>query len=161
MSDILFHKDHFVFSYRVSGILVRDNKVLLQAPKGTGEYAFPGGHVALGETNAETLAREWREETGADIEVLELKWVEENFFPWGDKACHQICLSYLVLLRDPDQIPLDGSFMSREAREDDKNAIFFHWVPLREVKNLTEYPTKAAELLLSPDEGVKHIVYRE
>lgn len=76
MSDILFHHDNYIVSYRVSGILVCDDKVLLQAPKNTGEYAFIGGHVALGETNAETLIREWREEVGADIEVGELKWVE-------------------------------------------------------------------------------------
>ena len=60
MSDILFHHDNYIFSYRVSGILVCDGKVLLQAPKNTGEYAFIGGHVALGETNAETLMREAR-----------------------------------------------------------------------------------------------------
>lgn len=57
MSDIIFHRDNYIFEYRVAGILVRDHKVLLQAPKNTGEYAFPGGHVALGETNAETLVR--------------------------------------------------------------------------------------------------------
>ncbi len=78
MSDILFHHDNYIFSYRVSGILVRNGKVLLQVPKNTGEYAFPGGHVALGETNAETLRREWREEVGADIEVGE-RWFETEF----------------------------------------------------------------------------------
>lgn len=161
MSDVLFHHDNYIFSYRVSGILVQDGKVLLQAPKNTGEYAFPGGHVALGETNAETLMREWREEVGADIEVGELKWVEENFFPWGDKSAHQICLSYLVYLKDVSQIPLEGSFVSKEYRESDKNAIFFHWVPLSDVKNLTVYPTKTAELLLLLNEGVKHFVYRQ
>jgi len=39
--------------------------VLLQAPKTTGEYAFPVGHLVSGETNAETLVRGWREEAGA------------------------------------------------------------------------------------------------
>ena len=41
---------------------------------------------------------------------------------WGDKPCHQICLSYLVLLKDASQIPLDGNFVSKEYREDNKNA---------------------------------------
>ncbi|GAB2318633.1 hypothetical protein IRB23SM22_08910 [Alkalibacterium sp. s-m-22] len=161
MSDILFHHDNYIFSYRVSGILVCDGKVLLQAPKDMDEYAFIGGHVALGETNEETLIREWREEVGADIEVGELKWVEENFFSWGDKPCHQICLSYLVHLKVTSQIPLDGSFVSKEYLEEDKNAIFFHWVSLPNVKNLAVYPTKAAELLPLLDEDVKHFVYKE
>ena len=32
MSDILFNRDDYVFSYRVARILVRDNKILLQKP---------------------------------------------------------------------------------------------------------------------------------
>ena len=32
MSDILFKKDGFVFSYRVAGIAVQNGKVLLQKP---------------------------------------------------------------------------------------------------------------------------------
>ena len=161
MSDIIFHRDNYIFDYRVAGILVRDGKVLLQSPKNTGEYAFIGGHVALGETTAETLTREWREEVGADIEVGELKWVEENLFSWGDKAAHQISLSYLVSLKDTMKIPLEGSFISKEYKADDDKAIWFHWVPLSDIKNLTVYPTKAAELLPLLNEGVKHFVYRE
>lgn len=161
MSDILFHHGNYMFSYRVSGILVHNGKVLLQAPKNTDEYAFPGGHVALGETSTETLRREWIEEVGADIEVGELKWVEENLFPWGNRNAHQICLSYLVELENTAQIPLNGSFISKECSENDTNAIWFHWVQLDQVVNLTVYPVKVAELLPRLNEGVKHLVYRE
>ena len=107
MGDILFQKDGFIFSYRVAGILINDGKILLQKSESDDGYAFPGGHVAFGETTAETLARELKEEIGADVEVGELKWVGENFWYWGDKPCHQICLTYLVELRDKSQIPLD------------------------------------------------------
>jgi hypothetical protein len=69
--------------------------------------------------------------------------------------------SYLVELKDTTQIPLVSSFVSKEYNADDEKAIWFHWVPLSEVKNLTVYPTKASELLPLLDEGVKHFVYRE
>ena len=92
MSDILFKTDSYVFSYRVAGILIYDRKVLLQKPTNDPGFAFPGGHVEFGETNAETLRREFREEMGADIAVGKLQWVGEIFFPWGDRPCHQICL---------------------------------------------------------------------
>ena len=90
MSDILFHRENYVFSYRVAGILLHKSSVLLQKPTNDTVYAIPGGHVALGETNAQTLEREFKEEIVADITVGELKWVAEIFFPWGDKPCHQI-----------------------------------------------------------------------
>lgn len=66
--DILFKNDHFVFSYRVGGILIRNGKILLQRPKND-DYAIIGGHVVAMETSMETLKREFEEEIHAKIEV--------------------------------------------------------------------------------------------
>ena len=52
--DILFKNDDFVFSYRVGGILIHNEKILLQRPKND-DYAIIGGHVAAMETSMETL----------------------------------------------------------------------------------------------------------
>ena len=62
-----------------------NGKVLLQKPSNDTAYAFPGDHVAFGETNAQTLIREFQEEIGVDISVGDLKWVGEVFFPWGSR----------------------------------------------------------------------------
>ncbi len=56
--DILFKNDDFVFSYRVGGILIHNDKILLQRPKND-DYAIIGGHVAAMETSPETLKREF------------------------------------------------------------------------------------------------------
>lgn len=161
MSDILFKTENYVFSYRVAGILIRDGKVLLQKPTNDNGYAFPGGHVEFGETNEQTLIREFKEEIGADILVKELKWVGEIFFPWGDKPCHQICLYHMIELSDDTQIPLDDSFIAKETLEGRNFDIEFHWIPLEYLKCIEVYPTNAKELLECLDDGVKHFVYRE
>ena len=161
MVDILFKTSDYVFSYRVAGILIRDGKVLLQKPTNDTGYAFPGGHVEFGETNEDTLIREFKEEIGADIKVKEIKWVAEIFFPWGDKPCHQICLYYIIELEDETQIPLDGKFIARERIEGRDFDIEFHWIPLAEVKNVEVYPSNASELMEHIEEGVKHFVYKE
>lgn len=57
---------------------------MLQRPKDDTAYAIPGGHVVLGETNEETLVREFKEEINVDIKVGTLKWVGEIFFSWID-----------------------------------------------------------------------------
>lgn len=152
--DILFKTDDWVFSYRVAGICIRNGEVLLQKPVNDTAYAFPGGHVALGERNEETLVREFREEIGADIQVGELKWVAEIFFPWGSKTCHQICLYYLV----EGDIPVDTRFMGIEERN---VSLEFRWVPLEELKDLEVYPVQTPELMEKLDEGVQHFVYKE
>lgn len=161
MSDILFKTDDYVFSYRVAGICIQDNKVLLQKPSNDNDYAFPGGHVSFGETNAVTLIREFKEEIGADISVGELRWVAEIFFPWGDKPCHQICLYYDVYLSDKTQIPLDGMFIGDEYIEGRDFKIEFHWVPLNRIHEIKVYPTNTSELLLKLGDGVQHFVYKE
>ena len=159
--DILFKTEEAVFSYRVAGICVHDGKVLLQTTTGEDRsFAFPGGHVEFGETNAETLIREFREELGADIRVGELKWVAEVFFPWGSKPCHQICLYYMAEILDP-KTPRDGVFLGKEKIEGRSFDLEFHWVPLECAETLEIYPTNARELLAELDGGVQHFVYRE
>ena len=161
MADILFKTEDYVFSYRVAGICVRDGKVLLQTTTGEDRsFAFPGGHVTFGETNAQTLVREFREEIGADITVGELKWVAEIFFPWGNKPCHQICLYYMVEINDPG-FPAEEMFPGAEHMEGRTFDLEFHWVPLDEVKKLEVYPIQAPELLKKLEQGVQHFIYRE
>ena len=161
MSDILFYRNDYVFSYRVAGILLRDNKILLQKPTNDTGYAIPGGHVEFGETNAQTLEREFKEEIGADITVGALKWVAEIFFPWGDKPCHQICLYYNVVLKNEAQIPLDGVFTGDERIEGRNFTIEFHWKPVESLGQLEVYPTNMSDLIKRYNEGVQHFVYRE
>lgn len=56
------------------GILVfKKGKVLLTKRKGshgTGEYAFPGGHLEFGESFADCAKRECREEAGIEIKNI-------------------------------------------------------------------------------------------
>lgn len=158
--DILFRTEDYVFSYRVAGICIQNGKVLLQKPTNDTAFAFPGGHVTLGETNAQTLAREFQEEIGAEITVGELKWVGEIFFPWGRKPCHQICLYYMVELRAGD-IPAEGMFLGKEQIQGRNFDLEFHWVPIEELKNIEVYPTNVVELMAKMDEGVQHFIYRE
>ncbi|HBN84209.1 MAG TPA: DNA mismatch repair protein MutT [Clostridiales bacterium] len=161
MTDILFRTRDYVFSYRVAGIFIRNGNVLLQKPTNDTGYAFPGGHVEFGETNEETLIREFKEEIGVDIRVKELKWVAEIFFPWDHIPCHQICLYYMIEAVDEDQIPKGEMFMANEHIEGKNFEIEFHWIPLEQVKALEVYPTNVRELLERIDEGVQHIVYKE
>lgn len=158
--DILFKTDEYVFSYRVAGICIHNNKVLLQKPTNDTAFAFPGGHVELGETNAQTLIREFKEEIGVDITVSDLKWVGEIFFPWGNKLCHQICLYYIVDIKS-NNVPLEGMFVGKEKIEGRKFDLEFHWVPIGELNNIEVYPTNVVELMNKINDGVQHFIYQE
>lgn len=158
--DILLKTDDYVFSYRVAGICIQNGNVLLQKPTNDTAYAFPGGHVELGETNEQTLIREYQEEIGVDISVGDLKWVGEVFFPWGNKSCHQICLYYMVDVKSKN-IPFEGMFIGKEKIEGRKFDLEFHWVPIEELKNIEVYPTDVVELMDKINDGVQHFIYQE
>ena len=158
--DILFKTEEYVFSYRVAGIYINNGKVLLQKPTNDNAFAFPGGHVEFGETNAQTLIREFKEEIGVDILVGDLKWVAEIFFPWGDSRCHQICLYYIVDITS-NNIPLEGMFVGKEKIEGRKFDLEFHWIPMSDLNNIDVYPTNVVELMDKIDGGVQHFVYQE
>ena len=160
MPDLLFRTDDFVFSYRVAGICMQNGAVLLQKPTNDNGFAFPGGHAAFGETNEEMLIREFQEETGLDISVGALKWVGELFFPWGKKPCHQICLYYLVAVKDKAAAD-GGMFLGQEQLEGRNFEMEFHWIPLDRVKDIEVYPSNACQLLSCLENGVQHFVYRE
>lgn len=53
-----------------SGYLVRDGKVLLVHHNKFDKWVPPGGHIEDGETPAETVVREFLEETGLIVEAL-------------------------------------------------------------------------------------------
>lgn len=160
--DILFKEPGFVFSYRITGVLVRNGCVLLQRDK-NGDHAFPGGHVAALEESRDTLVREFWEEARTRIEVDELMAVGEIFFPWGEKPCHQIGLYYRVHLQNESEagIPLAGSFAFCDELGGERFDLEFIWVPLEQLETLHLYPPQLAAHLLQNDGSVLHFVYRE
>jgi ADP-ribose pyrophosphatase YjhB (NUDIX family) len=63
---------------RATGVLIEDNSLLvLRQSTGDRRWSLPGGHVIAGETLAEAVKRELREETGLEVEVGELLYVAD------------------------------------------------------------------------------------
>jgi 8-oxo-dGTP diphosphatase len=65
----------------VSAAIVRDGQVLLvrrARPPAAGLFSLPGGVVEIGETLAQAIAREVREETGLEIEPVGLAGFRET-----------------------------------------------------------------------------------
>jgi mutator protein MutT len=72
-------------------VIVREGKVLIDR-RGSGPMAgwweFPGGKVRPGETPAECVARECREEIGLQVEPLELLRTAVHDYPHGRVELH-------------------------------------------------------------------------
>jgi len=157
--DILFRIDAGVFSYRVAGILIQGGKVLLQRTLDDEGYAFPGGHANFGETSAGAVVREFAEEIGVNITPVRLLWIGENFFPWGEKPCHQICLYYQVAFRGKAALPLDHSFLARDVIEGSQVQLEFSWHDLSALGDIEVYPVHAKQKLMNLSDHIEQFVF--
>jgi 8-oxo-dGTP diphosphatase len=97
----------------VGGVVIDNKRALLikrGGPPLQGQWSIPGGMLELGETLAQGVARELREETGLQVNVLELIEAFERIDPAlpgangepGDAArpqYHFVILDYLCEMR--------------------------------------------------------------
>lgn len=149
--DWHFKDEKTICLFRTVGVLLRDNKILVQCDKDV--YAFPGGHVKIGETSEQTLIREYKEETGADIICERLIWVEESFWEWESREAHGIVFYYFISLKNDDDIP-DDAFFSQK----DNCDIMLKWVSIDEMKQLTIYPTFIKDKIETISENIEHMI---
>ncbi|MBZ5671802.1 MAG: NUDIX domain-containing protein [Acidobacteriia bacterium] len=97
----------------VGGVVIDDRRALLirrASPPLQGQWSIPGGMLEVGETLEQGVARELAEETGLEVNVVELIEVFERIFPAppnedgspGDAArprYHFVILNYLCEIR--------------------------------------------------------------
>lgn len=120
------------------GVCVKDGKVLLCRGKGAASTYLPGGHIEFGETGAEALVREMKEETGLESTAGKLLGVVENsFLQHGEKHC-EINLVYELSIANGDVA----------AQED---WIGFEWCPLSNLDAANLLPVDIRRLI--PENG--------
>ncbi len=122
--------DDLELSVHVYGLAVDGNKVLI-SPQWDG-YDFPGGTVKKGETHIETLKREFKEETGYDVEPVELLDFRTSFFHHHMRM--KDYQSYLVFYR----VKIVGGELSDSGFDagERQYAEIARWATFDELKNM-------------------------
>lgn len=125
----------------VGAVAIKNGKVLLVKrafEPGAGKWSIPGGLVEVGEKLSEACARETKEETGVEVEILELI----NVFDMIDRD-EEGKTKYHYVLVDFLAKPVGGE----ERRSEEVTEIA--WVDYQEAKrmDLTRTARKALEEL--------------
>lgn len=154
------------FGYRAAAVILDPSaalttgRVLLQ---GVGDEVFwclPGGRVEMGETAAECLERELREELGEEARIERLLWVVENFFKHEGVSWHEIGLYFLASLAEGSRLlasdePLYGV-------EPESGVRFrLEWHRLSALDGLRLYPSFLTSRLRALPEHAEHVVHRD
>lgn len=117
-------------SIHVYGIALDGNKALV-SPQFDG-YDWPGGTFKLGEDTVQTLKREFKEETGFDVEPIKLLDVETSLFHHYKRGTdhHSILVFYLVEI-------VGGELSDKGFDADEREyASLAKWIPLDELYNM-------------------------
>ncbi|RYD57703.1 MAG: NUDIX domain-containing protein [Sphingobacteriales bacterium] len=112
------------FNVRVYGIWIHQDKILVNEEQIRGKQVikFPGGGLDWGEGTIDCLKREWREELGADIEVLEHFYTTDFFQHSAYDDSQVISIYYLVAGANPEDAITNHVAEERT-----------YWMPLKEV----------------------------
>ena len=129
------------FHYIVRGI-IKDNNHLLLCKQKDGDYTFLlGGHIDLGEGAKFALAREIKEEIGADVTVGQFRGAIEN--AWDDNC--EISLVFDVehnLTKDVTPMPASP----------DEEHLAFLWVKSSELAEHNLLPTPLIKWLQNAED---------
>jgi ADP-ribose pyrophosphatase YjhB (NUDIX family) len=158
---LMIKQDSLRFVYRVAGVAVHQDQVLLHRAADDNFWALPGGRGEMLEPSPETLRREMREETGLAVTVDRLLWVVENFFDHNDKTWHELGLYFLMSFPPDSPVWARGeAFEGEEVFPNGRRlALIFQWFPLAGLEALTVYPSFLPAGLRQLPLTVQHIIH--
>lgn len=154
MKDIQLIDNGTAFNYRVSGAVIKNNKIMLNKLKNDDFWTFVGGKVAFGESSEKAIIREYFEETGATIEVERLVACVENFFVFNSKQWHEILFFY-VLKDENGELDI---FEGERAIRDNSDGIY-KWFDLTELDKIKIQPECSRRIINNLNhQSIQHII---
>ena len=164
---ISFKKDNKVFVYRVAGIAIFNNKLLVHRSIKDDFWSLPGGRCEMLEISKDTLIREMKEEIGVDVFVIRPLYFVENFFHFEEKDFHELSIFYLMEFPTSSKWIFENeTFKGIEQDFKIENDVYngagleliFRWVNLNELDNLRLYPLFLRNSLKNIKPYPEHII---
>ncbi len=116
LDAVVMVKENQYFPEPTVGAVILNSRgqvFLMKSHKFGDRYVIPGGHVELGESMEEALAREIKEETNLDVYGLRHVILQELIYdPIFWKRRHFIFVDYVCRARDPHIVKLNGEGQS-------------------------------------------------
>ena len=136
--DVSFRTEEGRFNYRVCGVMLHGDKLLVMRDERSPYYYLPGGRVQMNEPAEQAVVREIQEELGVQVAVGRPLWLSQSFFveDVSQERYHELCLYFLMDVSKTDLMERD-SFSGVEKR----HRHVFQWMPLDRVREEYLYPT--------------------
>ena len=147
------------FNFRVSAIIIdsKGERFLTNTREHIDFCVLPGGRVEMGEETPVSLKRELIEELNAEIDIVGLKAITENFFEFDNKNYHELQYLYVAKLLDKSIEGNEGRFIGVEQKD------IFEWKSLADIDNVNYTPTYLKEIIKEVANGnydIRHLIHR-
>ncbi|MTH06309.1 NUDIX domain-containing protein [Turicibacter sanguinis] len=155
--DVTFQTDVGRFNYRVAGVLIHENRLLVMTDERSPYYYLPGGRVSMNEESTMAIKREIKEELDVEVEATQLLWIVENFFveQQSQEQFHEIGMYYLLQLTEEDILKRGQESIMNEGGY---KKLSFLWLPLEKIKHLNIYPLFLKERIMNLPQVPEHLV---
>ncbi len=143
---LIINEENKRFNFRVAGLAMHHNKVLLHQYETDDFWVLPGGRAELLESTEETIVREIKEEL----------YVNETFFEHQERIVHELCFYYHIEFEEgSDILNRETAF---ERKEIDGSILTFKWFELDAVEALELYPVFIRDNIKQLPKHTQHIV---
>ena len=133
----------------VRAVILRDGQLLLlrkEYEDGSQRHVLPGGSQDAGETLAEALQRECREEIGSGVTVTGLLYLADFFKPRDTHPpAFRQQVEYLFLCDVP------AEYEAHNGHRPDKHQAAVVWIPQQRLPEINLFPSALADLLMRDD----------
>ncbi|MCF1482635.1 MULTISPECIES: NUDIX hydrolase [Rhizobium/Agrobacterium group] len=115
-----------LFTFRVAGVILHNDHLLVQRSVNESYWALPGGRAEIGETSEQTIIREMQEEIDRTVRIERLLFTTEVFFSFDDYRAHELGFYYLLKMDVP--LPFHRDDIVHRV-VDGPTEVLFRWVP--------------------------------
>ena len=159
-TSINIKNDNYKFKFRVSGLIIRNNKILTVEMDDSGFLCLPGGHVELGETTEEAVIRELYEETAQSVIIKKYLGVTENYFINKHKTqIHEIAFYYLMDFTNENIETNDFDLIENDKGHNIK--LSFKWININELDNYNLKPLFLKQILKTDNLEFNHLIIKD
>lgn len=151
--DIGVKFDSGRFRLRGVGVVIKNGRVLMVHDEKRQYYCAVGGAVRVGETTSDAAIREVFEESGLNVEIDRLLFIQENFFEMEDGLHHEVAFYYLM--KDIGNQEICGDRVL-DCKEDG-----LEWLNISELSNYKVYPQIYNVVLKEIPNEIIHFVVDE
>lgn len=131
--DLTIDVEDYKLNVRAAGVIIHNNKILVHRNVNSDHYALVGGRVEIGESSANTIKREMKEELGKEVEIEGYISTIENFFEMKGSKYHEILFIHKVEFVNEKDKEIEYELKNIEG----KDYLIYEWLDL---DKLEEYP---------------------